>query len=50
VLFERVIGTFKPQEPEAKLIWEPRSYQYDDLQGVLELERRNMDNMDICQP
>ncbi|KAJ7124554.1 hypothetical protein C8R44DRAFT_149431 [Mycena epipterygia] len=40
-LFERVIGTFTPQE--AKPIWERWSrsqYQYDDLEAVLELERR----------
>ncbi|KAJ7983053.1 Suf-domain-containing protein [Mycena polygramma] len=40
-LFERVIGTFTP--PEAKPIWERWSrsqYQYDDLEAVLELERR----------
>lgn len=40
-LFERVIKTFKPQE--AKPIWERWSrsqYQYDDLEAVLELERR----------
>ncbi|KAJ7033322.1 Suf-domain-containing protein [Mycena alexandri] len=40
-LFERVIGTFTPQE--AKPIWEHWSrsqYQYDDLEAVLELERR----------
>ncbi|KAF7331026.1 mRNA 3'-end-processing protein RNA14 [Mycena venus] len=40
-LFERVAGTFPPQE--AKPIWERWSrsqYQYDDLEAVLELERR----------
>ncbi|KAJ7020973.1 hypothetical protein C8F04DRAFT_973367 [Mycena alexandri] len=40
-LFERVIGTFTPQE--AKPIWERWSrsqYQYDDLEAILELERR----------
>ncbi|KAJ7079652.1 hypothetical protein C8R43DRAFT_1245229 [Mycena crocata] len=40
-LFERVIGTFPPAE--AKPIWERWSrsqYQYDDLEAVLELERR----------
>ncbi|KAJ7738637.1 Suf-domain-containing protein [Mycena metata] len=40
-LFERVIGTFTPQE--AKPIWECWSYsqyQYDDLEAVLHLERR----------
>ncbi|KAJ7476939.1 Suf-domain-containing protein [Mycena galericulata] len=40
-LFERVIGTFTPQQ--AKPIWERWSrsqYQYDDLEAVLELERR----------
>ncbi|KAF8173783.1 hypothetical protein K438DRAFT_1610401 [Mycena galopus ATCC 62051] len=40
-VFERVIGTFTPQE--AKPIWERWSrsqYQYDDLEAVLELERR----------
>ncbi|KAK7053797.1 mRNA 3'-end-processing protein RNA14 [Favolaschia claudopus] len=40
-LFERVIGTFTPAE--AKPIWERWSrsqYQYDDLEAVLEIERR----------
>ncbi|KAF7301152.1 CFIA complex component [Mycena indigotica] len=40
-LFERVINTFTPQQ--AKPIWERWSrsqYMYDDLKGVLELERR----------
>ncbi|KAJ7717418.1 hypothetical protein DFH07DRAFT_762011 [Mycena maculata] len=40
-LFEGVIGKFTPQE--AKPIWEHWSrsqYQYDDLEAVLELERR----------
>ncbi|KAJ6544221.1 hypothetical protein B0H19DRAFT_1076360 [Mycena capillaripes] len=40
-LFERVIVKFTPQE--AKPIWERWSrsqYQYDDLEAVLELERR----------
>ncbi|KAJ6447973.1 Suf-domain-containing protein [Mycena vitilis] len=40
-LFEHVIKTFTP--PEAKPIWECWSrsqYQYDDLEAVLELERR----------
>ncbi|KAJ7083098.1 Suf-domain-containing protein [Mycena belliarum] len=40
-LFERVIGTFTPQQ--ARPIWERWSrsqYQYDDLEAVLELERR----------
>ncbi|KAF7354683.1 mRNA 3'-end-processing protein RNA14 [Mycena sanguinolenta] len=40
-LFERVVPTFTPAE--AKPIWERWSrsqYQYDDLEAVLELERR----------
>ncbi|KAJ6473229.1 hypothetical protein C8R45DRAFT_835566 [Mycena sanguinolenta] len=40
-LFERVVPTFTPTE--AKPIWERWSrsqYQYDDLEAVLELERR----------
>ncbi|KAF7318018.1 CFIA complex component [Mycena chlorophos] len=40
-LFERVINTFTPQQ--AKPIWERWSrsqYMYDDLQAVLDLERR----------
>ncbi|KAJ6579583.1 Suf-domain-containing protein [Mycena vulgaris] len=40
-LFERVIGTFTPQE--ARPIWERWSrsqYQYDDLEAVLKLEQR----------
>ncbi|KAJ7182033.1 Suf-domain-containing protein [Mycena filopes] len=40
-LFERVIGTFTPEE--ARPIWERWSRsqcQYDDLEAVLELERR----------
>ncbi|KAJ7786784.1 Suf-domain-containing protein [Mycena olivaceomarginata] len=40
-LFERVAGTFPPQE--AKPIWERWSqsqYQYDELEAALELERR----------
>ncbi|KAJ7301030.1 Suf-domain-containing protein [Mycena albidolilacea] len=43
-LFERVIGTFTPQE--ARPIWECWSrsqYQYDDLEAVLDLERRMME-------